>query len=189
MFSSCNSQNKIDLEKLDFHQSSKDLFTNLKFREDKRDIATTLPIEYTYEAQNFKYGPIEFLKSEKTDEAFNKVGVFLDSIKNIKGIFIDIESSKQSIPLLNYITKTYGTAHVLSKVPDKDRNGIQSGISAYTWNIPNEHRFINLIQFYKEVNSKNTIATYFYLIDDTIKTTNPDDNRTVKELLIQASTF
>ena len=65
VLNSCNSQQKVDLEKVEFTKDYKEILKNTKFQTDAREIVTTLPVAYTKDVGGYKFGTVSFCKQCK----------------------------------------------------------------------------------------------------------------------------
>lgn len=165
---SCQSQEKTDLEKTDFSKSYKEIFKNVKFQTESREITTTLPIAYTKNVGVFKFGNIDFKNSAENSIKSSTVGILINNIENrqTKGIKIEIEETSIGYNLFTYLKSQYGSPKILSELPKKNREGKTLGNSAYSWNI--KDKTIVFVQFYEYTNNKPNVSSILYIVDNKI---------------------
>jgi hypothetical protein len=183
---SCRSQEKIDLEKINFAKNYKEILNNTKFQTDAREIVTTLPVAYTKDIKQYKFGNIPFVNSKETSIKSSTVGVLINNITKrlTKGIKIEIEDTSISNELLTYLKSQYKAPKVLSKVPQKNSEGKVLGNAAYYWT--SKDKTLVLVQYYEYTNNKPNISSILYMVDN--QATTSDGQRTVASLIIKTFT-
>ena len=99
VLNSCNSQQKVDLEKVEFTKDYKEILKNTKFQTDAREIVTTLPVAYTKDVGDYKFGTVSFVSNASTAAQSPTVGVLINnSTERItKGLKIEIEDTSTVI--------------------------------------------------------------------------------------------
>lgn len=183
---SCNTQNKIDLNELTFNENIKDLFQNESTILEAREINTTLPFLYTNNVEVYKYGNVNFTKSNENDIVLSRVGVLLEKPTNEKivGIIVTAENTETSNSLFEEIKKRNGMPEVLLPVPQVDENNQLLGYSAYLWCLKNNYSII-LSQSYEYTDGKRTIASLMYIVSNKTKVTDPNQDELVVDRLIR----
>ncbi|MGM9476733.1 hypothetical protein ACS5PU_09890 [Pedobacter sp. GSP4] len=183
---SCRSQEKIDLEKINFAKNYKEILNNTKFQTEAREIVSTLPLAYTKDIKQYKFGTISFVNSKETSLKRSTVGVLINNtIKRLTiGIKIEIEDTSISNELLIYLKAKYKDPKVLSKVPQKNSEGKVLGNAAYCW-IFKDKTFV-LVQYYEYTNNKPNTSSIFYAIDNLATTS--DGQKKVAPLIIKTFT-
>ncbi|WP_426327068.1 hypothetical protein [Pedobacter sp. R-06] len=183
---SCQSQEKINLEKVDFAESYKQILKNVKFQTDAREIVTTLPVAYTKNVSQYRFGNISFANSKENSIKSSTVGLLINNTKErlTKGIKIEVEETSASNELLAYLKSQYKTPKVISGVPEKNNEGKVLGNAAYSWNL--KDKTIVLIQYYEYTNNKPNISSVLYMVDN--KVIAPEVQQTVVSRIIKTYT-
>ena len=183
---SCDIQNRIDLESLTFKEKSIDLLKSLSTNDEPREINTTLPVKYTQDIGDFKFGDINLIKSKEKDLTYNKVGLLFEKPNNSKivGITINIENKEQSIEILNYLKSKNGNPKIIAPIPTENKNGQLLGYSSYLWKTTN-NKFIVLSQSYGYINGKRDISSLIYIVKNNVKVTDPPSQELVVDRLMR----
>lgn len=165
---SCQSQEKTDLEKIDFSNNYKEIFKNVKFQTESREITTTLPIAYTKDVDMYEFGKIAFKNSPESFMKSSTIGILIDNItdRQTKGVKIEIEDTSIGYNLFTYLKSQYGSPKILSELPKKNREGKILGNSAYSWNI--KDKTIVFVQFYEYTDNKPNVSSILYIVDNKI---------------------
>lgn len=166
---SCQSQEKIDLEKVSFAKSYKEILQNTKFQTDQREIVTTLPVAYTKEVSKYKFGTVSLSDSKESSLKSSTVGLLINNTTERKtvGVKIEIEDTSLGNSLLSYLKSQYKAPKVLSAVPGKNSEGKVLGNSAYLWSL--KDKTIVLAQYYEYTNNKPNISSVLYIVDNQVK--------------------
>jgi hypothetical protein len=185
LINSCDNQNRIDLESLTFKEKSVDLFKNLSAYDETREIATTLPVKYTKDVNDFKFGAIEFIKSDENDLTYNKVGLLFEkpNSSEISGITINIENMKQSIEILNYLKSKNGNPEIISPIPTENTSGQLLGYAAYLWKKTKSNQAIVLSQSYEYTNGKRDITSLIYIVTNNVKVSDASQELVIDRLI------
>lgn len=164
---SCQSQEKTDLEKINFSENYKQILENTKFKTDPREIVTTLPIAFTSEIEPFKFGDVVISDAKENTLKKSKIGVLINNTteRNTEGLKIEVEGSSKSEELLPYLKTKYNAPKILSPVPTRNSEGKLLGNSAYLWESKNKS--IILAQYYEYTNRQPTVASVLYFVDNT----------------------
>ncbi|MFW0714711.1 hypothetical protein [Pedobacter sp. N23S346] len=183
---SCRSQEKIDLEKINFAKNYKEILNSTKFQTDAREIVTTLPVAYTKDIKQYKFGNISFVNSKETAIKSSTVGVLINNTTKrlTKGIKIEIEDTSISNELLTYLKSQYKAPKVLSKVPQKNSEGKVLGNAAYYWIL--KDKTLVLVQYYEYTNNKPNISSILYAVDN--QATTSDGQKKVVSLIVKTFT-
>ena len=122
VLNSCNSQQKVDLEKVEFTKDYKEILKNTKFQTDAREIVTTLPVAYTKDVGGYKFGNVSFVSNASTSAQSPTVGVLINnSTERITiGLKIEIEDTSTSDRILTYLKAKYKNPKIISKIPEKN---------------------------------------------------------------------
>lgn len=164
----CHSQEKTDLEKLNFSKNYKEVFKDEKFQTEPREITSTLPIAYTKNVGNFKFGTINFENSADSEIKKSSIGLLINNTTErvTKGIKIEIENTSIGNTLLNYLKSNYGSPKVLSGIPKKNREGQILGNSAFYWDLKGKKMILS--QYYEYTNGRPNVSSILFLIDDKV---------------------
>ncbi|MBB6240490.1 hypothetical protein HDC90_005167 [Pedobacter sp. AK013] len=183
---SCQSQEKINLEKVDFAESYKQILKNVKFQTDAREIVTTLPIAYTKNVSQYRFGNISFANSKENSIKSSTVGLLINNTKErlTKGIKIEVEDTSISNALLAYLKLQNKALKVLSRVPGKNNEGKVLGNAAYSWTL--KDKTIVLVQYYEYTNNKPNISSVLYMVDNQVIA--PEVQQTVVSRIIKTFT-
>ncbi|GGH19864.1 hypothetical protein [Pedobacter zeae] len=183
---SCRSQEKIDLEKINFAKNYKEILNNTKFQTDVREIVTTLPVAYTKDVKQYKFGNISFVNSKETSIKSSSVGVLINNTtKRLTcGIKIEIEDTSISNELLTYLKSQYKAPTILSRIPQKNSEGKVLGNAAYYWTL--KDKTLVLVQYYEYTNNKPNISSILYSVDNQVTTS--DGHKNVVSLIIRTFT-
>lgn len=184
---SCQSQGKTDLEKFDFSKNYKDILKDMKVQTDPREIVTTLPIATTKEVNNFRFGTVTFMNSNKNDIKRSTFGILINNTterRSSKGIKIEVEDTDTSTKLFNYLKSQYKTPKILSGIPQKNSDGQILGNSAFFWNL--KDKTIVLAQYYEYTDKKPTVSSVLYFIDN--KVMMPDNQESVTSHVVKTFT-
>ena len=164
----CQSQEKTDLEKVDFSKSYKEIFKNVKFQTDQQEIVTTLPVAYTKNVSPYKFGTVSFQNSSEEAIKSSTVGILINNIteRQTKGVKIEVEDTGASNNLLTYLKSQYKAPKILSGIPTKNKEGKVVGNAAYQWNLSN--KTLLLVQYYEYTNNKPNVSSVLYLVDNQV---------------------
>lgn len=167
-FNCCNSQGKIDLEKVDFTKNYKEILKNTKSQTDAREIVTTLPIAYTKEVSGYKFGDVAFVNSGSSSIKSSSVGVLINNSKDriTVGMKVEIEDTSKSEKILTYLKEKYQNPKILSKIPIKNSKGQILGNSAYLWQ--SNGKTIVLVQYYEYTDTKPNTSSVLYIVDNKV---------------------
>lgn len=167
-FNSCNSQGKIDLEKVDFTKNYKEILKDTKSQTDAREIVTTLPIAYTKEVGGYKFGDVSLINSSDASMKSSTVGVLINNSKDrtTVGIKIEIEDTSTSVKILTHLKEKYKNPKILSKIPEKNSDGQILGNSAYLWQ--ENSKTIVLVQYYEYTDKKPNTSSVLYIVDNKV---------------------
>lgn len=184
LLSSCKNKDKIDLETLSLNENVTDLFKDTKTFGELREINTTLPVKYSNDINKFKFGNVNFNNTYEKEIVYSKVGLILENKNStqISGIVLNIESTEESIALLNYLKTKIGNPTILSPEPLINRSGELLGYSAYTWNINNTKSMV-LSQSYEYTDGKKTIASLLYLVNKNVKVSDANGELVLDRLI------
>ena len=192
LFLSCTK--KIDLEKVDFSSSYKEIFKGVKFEMEDEDIATTLPCAFTEEMTHFSFGNIDFQNTNKEEIPLSKVKILFNNASEQKtsGIIIKIEEEETGNKLFSYLKKQYNTPKTLLPTPSKNDEGRVTGYSAYLWNVEGKTMIFSQY-YYHRVNEYPDgheeyfprVSSTFYLIDNNVLTSFKDFKQTAVERLLK----
>jgi hypothetical protein len=163
---SCQSQEKNDLEKVDFAKNYKEILKNTKVQTDAHEIVSTLPIAHTKDVSQFRFGNVSFVNSKENGIKSSTVGILINNTAErlTKGIKIEAEDTSVSNELFAYLKSQYKDPKVLSGVPGKNREGKVLGNSAYSWN--SKDKAIVLVQYYEYTDNKPNISSVLYVVDN-----------------------
>lgn len=186
LMNSCKSQDKISIDTLTFKENKKDFFLDKKVVTEQREINTTLPKCYTNEVSSYKYGSLDFVKSDENAIVESTVGVLLEnqSSDKIVGIVITVEDTQISMALLEELNKINGMPEVLMEAPKENEDKQLLGYASYLWKQKNNYSIV-LSQSFEYTDGKRNIASLLYIISNTAKVTNPNSEETVIDRLIR----
>ncbi|HEY5750116.1 MAG TPA: hypothetical protein VIU12_28820 [Chryseolinea sp.] len=155
-----NQQNtQIDLEELTFNENIDKLTKGMKtFEEDVR-IGTTLPSVGLYDSNRFRFGPVNGRPDNDVYFLRNK-----NNRNKIEGLVVIIDQTDQNLEIYHYFTSKFGNPKVWYPLPSFDRDGMQSGVTAYLWHI-DKNRFALLSCIYGYDSAIKTIFSHLYVID------------------------
>lgn len=174
-FLSCQSQDKIDLEKVDFQEGYKSILNNTQYITEAQELVTTLPFATTKDVGGFKFGDVELVKSPKESPKSSLVGVLINNIneKMTKGILIEIEETSKSEAMFKYLSQKYEKVKVLSPIPSKNSAGRVLGNSAFLWNT--SFYSVVLVQYYEYTDGKPNVSSILYLVDNKVLTSDSSE--------------
>ncbi|MDR4952536.1 hypothetical protein REB14_10155 [Chryseobacterium sp. ES2] len=183
---SCQSQQKTDLEKVDFAKGYKEVLKDTKYQTEAREIVTTLPIAYTKDVAGYKFGNISFPEHKENNVKSSTVGLLINNPaeKLTKGIKIEWEDTAAGNDLLAYMKSQYKNPKVLAGVPAKNNEGEILGNAAYLWDL--KDKTMVLVQYYEYTNNKPNISSVLYIVDNQVKTA--DGQETAAAHLIKTYT-
>ncbi|WP_336704055.1 hypothetical protein [Chryseobacterium indologenes] len=183
---SCQSQQKTDLEKVDFAKGYKEVLKDTKYQTEAREIVTTLPIAYTKDVAGYKFGNISFPEHKENNVKSSTVGLLINNPaeKLTKGIKIEWEDTAAGNDLLAYMKSQYKNPKVLVGVPAKNNEGEILGNAAYLWDL--KDKTMVLVQYYEYTNNKPNISSVLYIVDNQVKTA--DGQETAAAHLIKTYT-
>ena len=137
IISSCNSQNRIDLETV-VNKNVDEVVGEIHYEFLEREIVTHQPAYQIWGGiEKFRFGNINLVADEGIFEEESYVIFILDSAENKKivGLFVGVENNEeQAKKMMEYITSRYGEPEIIqpeSAVQMKD--GLLLGNSAYYW--------------------------------------------------------
>ncbi|MBP1167718.1 MULTISPECIES: hypothetical protein [unclassified Chryseobacterium] len=170
MFVSCQSQQKTDLEKVDFSKGYKEVLKDTKYQTEAREIVTTLPIAYTKDVAGYKFGNISFPEHKENKVKSSTVGLLINNPaeKLTKGIKIEWEDTAAGNDLLAYLKSQYKNPKVLAGIPAKNSEGKILGNAAYLWDM--KDKTMVLVQYYEYTNNKPNTSSVLYIVDNQVKT-------------------
>jgi hypothetical protein len=182
MIESCSSQNKMDLEKVSFNENIKTVLKGLKKSAELRDLQTTLPAYTIKEVALFKFGNISFAKDDKS----KSISFYLKdtSSKKIAGLSFQTENASEGSSIKSYIDKKYGQSQILHSLSKSQNSKILLGYSSFIWKKMEDSKSMFLTVSYSEENKKQLVKTEVIIIDNTIKDTDPNTDRTVVDRII-----
>ncbi|HEY5745000.1 MAG TPA: hypothetical protein VIU12_02890, partial [Chryseolinea sp.] len=97
--------------------------------------------------------------------------------RKLAGVVIDIENTKQSTEILNYLKEELGAPLILEDIPRLNRDGFQIGCSSYLWYPhPKEERAVLLAQYYGTFANETRIVSLLYILDNRVKIISDADN-------------
>lgn len=167
---SCQSQQKTDLEKVDFNKSYKEVLKDTKYQTEAREVVTTLPVAYTKDVAGYKFGSVSFPEHKENTVKSSTVGLLINNSTErlTKGIKIELEDTSAGNELLAYLKAQYKSPKVLAGVPSKNNEGKILGNAAYSWNL--KDKTIVLVQYYEYTNNKPNTSSVLYIIDNQVMT-------------------
>ncbi|MBB6331340.1 hypothetical protein HNP24_002290 [Chryseobacterium sediminis] len=183
---SCQSQQKTDLEKVDFAKGYKEVLKDTKYQTEAREIVTTLPVAYTKDVAGFKFGNITFPEHKENNVKSSSVGLLINNTTErlTKGIKIELEDTAAGNDLLAYLKSQYKNPKVLAGIPAKNSEGKVLGNAAYSWNL--KDKTMVLVQYYEYTNNKPNTSSVLYIVDNQVKTA--DGQETAASHLIKTYT-
>ncbi len=183
---SCQSQEKTELEKVDFTTNYKEILKGTKIKTEAREIVTTLPVASTNEVDKFNFGTVNFSNSNENDIKSATVGILINNTteRSSKGIKIEVEDTDTSNRLFTYLKSQYKTPKTLSPIPQKNNDGYILGNSAYSWSL--RDKTIVLVQYYEYTDKKPTVSSTLYVLDN--KVLMPDAQGSVASHVIKTFT-
>ncbi|MEF9476640.1 hypothetical protein OWR28_01685 [Chryseobacterium sp. 1B4] len=170
MFVSCQSQQKTDLEKVDFSKGYKEVLKDTKYQTEAREIVTTLPVAYTKDVSGYKFGNISFPEHKENNVKGSTVGLLINNTTErlTKGVKIELEDTAAGNDLLAYLKSQYKNPKVLAGVPAKNSEGKILGNAAYVWDL--KGKTMVLVQYYEYTNNKPNTSSVLYIVDNQVKT-------------------
>jgi hypothetical protein len=182
MIESCSSQNKTDLEKMSFNEDIKVVLKGVKKNAELRDFQTTLPAYTIKEVALFKFGNINFSKDDKT----RSITFYLNdtSSKKIAGLSFQTDDASEGASIKSYIDKKYGQSEILHSISQSQNSKIALGYSSFIWKKIEDNKSMVLTVSYSEENKKQLVKTEVVIIDNTIKDTDPNTDRTVVDRIV-----
>jgi len=183
---SCQSQEKADLEKVDFAKNYKEILKNTKVQTDAREIVTTLPVAHTKDVSQFRFGSVSFVNSKENAIKSSSVGILINNTAErlTKGIKIEVEDTAAGNELLAYLKSQYKDPKVLAGVPGKNSEGKVLGNSAYAWSL--KDKTIVLVQYYEYTDNKPNISSVLFMVDNKVEA--PEVQETVASRIIKTFT-
>ncbi|WP_103863888.1 MULTISPECIES: hypothetical protein [Aquimarina] len=189
LFSSCQSQSRIDLSELTLSEDFLTLVPKAEralFYSDKIDPATGTPSFTTNEVQKYSYKNIKFERPEigtsrvvfYTYKALEKGGD-----NQISGLHFNIEGKNEE--LFTLLKKQYGDPEELHPVPTIPKESVLYGHNSFVWK--EDKTSIILDFYYSSLNDQQRIETAVYIIKNDAKDlTFPE--RTSAERLVNTHT-
>jgi hypothetical protein len=130
----------------------------------------------------FKFGNINFSKDDKT----RSITFYLNdtSSKKIAGLSFQTDDASEGASIKSYIDKKYGQSEILHSISQSQNSKIVLGYSSFIWKKIEDNKSMVLTVSYSEENKKQLVKTEVLIIDNTIKDTDPNTDRTVVDRIV-----
>lgn len=183
---SCKSQERSDLEMVDFSKNYKEILKGANIKTEAREIVSALPIAYTKDVNLFNFGNVSFLKSPKEAVKSSSVGILINNTTErlTKGIKIEVEDTDSGRELFDYLKLKYKEPKTLTQIPKKNNEGKVLGNSAYSWSL--KDKTMVFVQYYEYTNNKPNISSVLYVINNNVE--SPEFDETVATHIIKTYT-
>lgn len=174
--SSCNAQNRFDLENA-IGKQAKEVVGDAPFEYIVREIVTHQPARKLWEGaymNRYRFGDIKFAVGEEGFGDTNLITLILksDEDNEVVGVFISVDKNeRQAEEMKEYLTATYGEAETIQPEPTEMRDGVILGNSAYYWLDRQNDRSIYFYRhYYKENRQQATNYVVEVIANDAVST-------------------
>lgn len=167
MFNACNSQDRIDLEQVDFNADISPLLKVEKYFEEKSTVGWK-PGYWIYDIEKFCFGNFLFSsggESGPNDIPKSKIDLTMDSARTrLIAVSIIIEKSDEARNFLDYVHNKYGKPITLKEDPKPNHNSDIMGHSAELWKDIAPGRSLILSKDYSEKDRKPAFSVILYIV-------------------------
>lgn len=188
MINAAQAQQKLDLEKLPYHTSIKNLLKDKDTYPEERELASSLPCLTTKSVKKFKFGMLEFTNGSQSGSESDLSStislLFTDQAHTkLAGMVIRIEKKVEAKKIGKYIAAKYGKGTVLAAIPKPRSTGEVLGFPAIFYVDKKTNRTIIVADNYIEIDGKPDFSTDLFVIDNGTKVADQGSSDTVAERL------
>lgn len=166
MLSACNSQNRIDLEEVDFNTYTSTLL-KVEHQEEKSTVGWK-PGYWIYDMDKFCFGDILFSSGGERgpdDIPASKIELTLDTAKTrLIVVSIIIEKSEESQHFIDYLYSKYDKPITLKEDPKPNRDSEIMGHSAVLWKNALSGRSLILAKNYSIKNDRSAFSVILHIV-------------------------
>lgn len=172
----------LDLDSVSLSNTYKFFLQDTPYLTSGEQIATHLPIAFTYEVDHFCFGDILLPLTDPNDFPRNQVGVLINNVaeKKTVGLRIQVEDEKITSALFDMLKQKYGNPKLLTPAPTHNSDGSQLGYAAYWWDRDEPIIIVHEYGHDAATDSGTRGTTYYRLINRQVR--DSDDREVINRL-------